>query len=87
MKSPIGPAHRMHGWSIVACCLAAIALPAQSSGQATSSELAGVVVTESGDPIADVALSIGRSDLTAKSDAAGRFLFAAAPWGQVRLRA
>lgn len=46
-----------------------------------------MVVTETGDPIPDVALSIGRSDLTTKSDAAGRFLFANAPWGQVRLRA
>ena len=87
MKSPIGMLRWMRNWSVGLSCIAAIALSAESSAQATTSELAGVVVTETGDPIADVALSIGRTELATKSDAAGRFVFASAPWGQVRLRA
>lgn len=45
------------------------------------------MVTEADEPVADAVLSIGGTDLTARSDASGRFHFAAAPWGQVRLRA
>jgi len=83
MNSPIG----LRSWSTVLCCLAAIALSAEVSAQATTSALSGIVVDAAGDPLADVALSIGRTELSTKSDAAGRFLFANAPWGEVRLRA
>jgi len=58
-----------------------------AGAQATSAHLAGVVVTETGDPLADVVLSIGRSDATARTDANGRFELSAVPWGQVRLHA
>lgn len=67
-------------------CCAFVGAPAIQA-QATSAELTGVVVTEAGEPIADAVLSIGGTDLSARSDASGRFHFAAAPWGQVRLRA
>lgn len=70
---------------LLLCCVFLIAPTVQA--QATSAELAGVIVTEEEEPLADVVLSIGGTDLSARSDGSGRFHFAAAPWGQVRLRA
>src|SRR5688572_3753176 len=87
MKSPIGSVRWMRRLSIAICCLAAIVVPGGSAAQATTSSLSGIVVNEAGDPVADVALSIGQSEAAARTDAAGRFEFAAVPWGQVRLRA
>lgn len=87
MNGPIGPGRRMRWLSVAACCLTAIALPAESSAQATMAALSGIVVNEADEPVAGVELSVGRNDVTARTDSAGRFAFAAVPWGQVRLRA
>jgi carboxypeptidase family protein/TonB-dependent receptor-like protein len=84
--SPTGLARRMRCVSALACCLTGFALTAESGAQATSAALSGIVMSEAGEPLADVALSIGQSDATARTDAAGRFEFPAVPWGQVRLR-
>ena len=87
MMSSIGPVRRMRSWSVVAFSLAAIAWSAEGWAQATTAALSGIVVDSAGEPVADVALSIGQSGATARTDEAGRFEFAAVPWGQVRLRA
>src|SRR5688500_7240324 len=87
MKSPIGSVPWIRSVSIVICCLAVVVVPGGSAAQATTSSLSGIVVNEAGEPVADVALSIGQSGASASTDAAGRFEFAAVPWGQVRLRA
>ena len=87
MQSPIGPARRLRCSVAVACCLAAMAVPRAISAQATTAALSGIVVNEAGEPVPDVALSIGQSEATARTDSAGRFEFAAVPWGQIRLRA
>jgi len=86
MKSPTDLARRLRCASVLACCVTALVLAAESGAQATSAALSGIVVNETGAPLADVALAIGQSDATARTDAAGRFEFSAVPWGQVRLR-
>ena len=87
MKGRTGLVHRRNCLSAAAFCITAIALAGESRAQATSAALSGIVVNEAGEPVADVALSIGQSDAAARTDAAGRFEFPAVPWGQVRLRA
>ena len=87
MKGRTGLVHRRSCLSAAAFCITAIALAGESRAQATSAALSGIVVNEAGEPVADVALSIGQSDAAARTDAAGRFELPAVPWGQVRLRA
>lgn len=86
MTSPIGRARCIRRWSAGMCCLAATVLATESRAQATSSELGGVVVNEAGDSLSDVSVSIASGGGITKTDAAGRFHFRSAPWGQVRLR-
>ncbi len=77
----------LRGGLWVAAAVSAMLAVNNVGAQATSAQLDGVVVTETGDPLADVVLSIGRSDATARTDANGRFALSAVPWGQVRLHA
>lgn len=86
MTSPIGRARCIRRWSAGMCCLAATGLASETRAQATSSELGGVVVNEAGDSLSDVSVSIASGGGITKTDAAGRFHFPNAPWGQVRLR-
>ena len=87
MLSSRGSAHLLLCLSAVACCFTAIVRPAASGAQATTAALSGIVVNEAGEPVAGVELSVGRDAAIARTDPAGRFEFAAVPWGQVRLRA
>lgn len=86
MPGPVARARRIRLWSLAACWAAALAGAPEISAQATTSELHGVVLSEAGDPLADVAVSIPTGNLSTRTDAEGRFSFPAAPWGQVRLR-
>lgn len=85
MPGTVARARCIHGWPAAVFCAALSFGAVQTSAQATTSELHGVVLSEAGEPLADVALSIGQSDATARTDAAGRFEFSGVPWGQVRL--
>lgn len=67
------------------CCAVALGPPAIQA-QATSAELAGVVVSQTGEPLRDVVVSIAAPESTTRTDESGRFAFPSAPWGQVRLR-
>lgn len=87
MKILGGPARQMRCLSAVVYYLAAIAVPGAISAQATSAALSGIVVNQVGEPVADVELSVRRNEVVARTDSAGRFEFAAVPWGEVRLRA
>ena len=86
MPGPVARARRIHSWPVAVFCAALIFGAVEASAQATTSELHGVVLGQSGDPLGDVAVSITTGDLSTRTDAEGRFSFAAAPWGQVRLR-
>lgn len=87
MQSLIDRVCRIRSWSAAVCFLAVVPVSASANAQATSAALAGTVVNEAGEPVADVALSIGQGAANATTDAGGRFEFPAVPWGQVRLRA
>ncbi|MEX1185355.1 MAG: carboxypeptidase regulatory-like domain-containing protein [Gemmatimonadaceae bacterium] len=86
MPGPVAPARGISRWSAAVFCAALIVGAAEGSSQATTSELHGVVLSEAGDPLGDVAVSIASGDLSTRTDTDGRFSFTAAPWGQVRLR-
>ncbi|MCR4340106.1 MAG: Plug and carboxypeptidase regulatory-like domain-containing protein [Gemmatimonadaceae bacterium] len=86
MPGPVARARGIRRWSAAVFCAALIVGAAETSAQATTSELHGVVLSAAGDPLSDVAVSIAAGDLSTRTDADGRFSFGAAPWGQVRLR-
>ena len=86
MPGPVARARGIRRWSAAVFCAALIFGAAEGSAQATTSELNGIVLSAAGDPLGDVAVSIAAGDLSTRTDADGRFSFAAAPWGQVRLR-
>ena len=86
MPGTVARARRIRSRSVIVCCAVALAGAPVIGAQATTSELNGVVLSQAGDPLGDVAVSIPTGDLSTRTDAEGRFSFAAAPWGQVRLR-
>ena len=86
MPGSVARARRIRRRFAAACGAVALAGAPEIGAQATTSELHGVVLSEAGDPLGDVAVSIPTGDLSTRTDADGRFSFAAAPWGQVRLR-
>lgn len=86
MPGSVAPASRVQRFPAVVFCAALIFGAVEASAQATTSELHGVVLSQSGDPLGDVAVTIPTGDLSTRTDAQGRFSFTAAPWGQVRLR-
>jgi hypothetical protein len=86
MPGTVARARRIRSWPAAVFCAALIFGAVEASAQATTSELHGVVLSHAGDPLGDVAVSISTGDLSTRTDPDGRFSFAAAPWGQVRLR-
>jgi hypothetical protein len=86
MPGTVARARRIHNWPAAVFWTALTFGAVETSAQATTSELHGVVLSEAGDPLGDVAVSIPTGDLSTRTDAEGRFSFTAAPWGQVRLR-
>lgn len=60
--------------------------PPDIQAQATSAELRGVVVSQAGGPLRDVAISVAAPESATRTDELGRFSIPSAPWGQVRLR-